>query len=454
MSTPNTREEWSSRWGFIVVATGAAAGLGNIWKFPYIVGENGGGAFMLVYLAAILLVALPILAAELLLGRLGNRNVIDGLRRIAVARGYPAAWSRLGWIGLLSCFVVLSFYSVVGGWTLAYFVGALSGGLVVEGGAPGPLHFADLFDSIVSSPARSVAWHTAFIALTAVVVGSGVARGIERLCRWLMPLLFLLLLLLVVYAAATMPEFSAALRFLFAPDISKLSWEGALTAVGHAFFTLSVGVGAMLTFGSYLPTGVRLGAAAFTVAGLDTLVAILAGLAIFPIVFAYGMQPGSGPGLVFVTLPVAFAAMPGGPFVAALFFALLAVAAFTSAPSMLEPMVEYVRERSKGSRTQATLKVVLAVWLFGLAQALSFGDWASVTLLGKNLFELSDFLVSSILLPVGGLLIATFVGWALLPADTAGSLGIRQPLLHKAWLLSLRVVAPLALVLLLAGGLA
>ena len=452
MSTRNSRERWSSRWAFILVATGAAAGLGNIWKFPYVVGESGGGAFMLVYLAAIAFVALPILAAELLLGRLGNRNVIDSLRRLAVGRGYSPHWSKLGWIGLLAVFVVLSFYGVVGGWTIAYVYHAVSGALTADGSMPAE-YFGALFGRIAGTPAQALGWQTAFMSITALVVGSGVRRGIERLCRWMMPLLFVLLLCLVVHAALGNGQFGAALRFLFAPEVSKLTGESVLSAVGHAFFTLSIGVGAMLTFGSYLPERVGLTAAAVTVAGLDTLVAVLAGLAIFPVVFAHGMQPASGPGLVFVSLPIAFDAMPAGQLLGTAFFLLLFVAAITSAPSMLEPMVEYVRERGSGSRWQATVLVTCAVWLLGILQVLSFGRWSELRAFGRNIFELSDFLVSNILLPLGGLLIALFAGWMLSPAQTSGKLGVAGPFLHGAWRLSLRYVAPLALLLVLVNGL-
>ena len=452
MSTENRREQWSSRWAFILVATGAAAGLGNIWKFPYVVGESGGGAFMLVYLAAIAFVALPILAAELLLGRLGNRNVIDSLRRLAAGRGYSAHWSKLGWIGLLAVFLVLSFYGVVGGWTIAYAYHAVSGVLSADGAIPAE-HFGALFGRTTGSPAHALGWQTAFMAITAVVVGSGVRQGIERLCRWMMPVLFVLLVFLVVHAALRNGQFVAACRFLFSPDVSKLTAESVLSAVGHAFFTLSIGVGAMLTFGSYLPKRVGLTATAVTVAGLDTLVAVLAGLAIFPIVFAHGMEPGPGPGLVFVSLPLAFDAMPGGQLLGMAFFALLFAAAITSAPSMLEPMVEYVRERRVGSRWRATLLVVSAVWALGVAQVMSFGPWSDVRLFGRNLFELSDFLVSNILLPLGGLLIALFAGWMLSPAQTSGKLGIAGPLLNGVWRFSLRFVAPLSLLLILISGL-
>jgi len=452
MNTENSREQWSSRWAFILVATGAAAGLGNIWKFPYVVGESGGGAFMLVYLAAIALVALPILAAELLLGRLGNRNVIDSLRRLAVGRGHSAHWSKLGWIGLLAVFVVLSFYGVVGGWTIAYAYHAVSGALSADGAAPAE-HFGALFGDTTGSPAHALGWQTAFMAITALVVGSGVRQGIERLCRWMMPLLFVLLVFLVVHAALHNGQFAAACRFLFSPDVSKLTGESVLSAVGHAFFTLSIGVGAMLTFGSYLPQRVGLTATAVTVAGLDTLVAVLAGLAIFPVVFAHGMAPASGPGLVFVSLPIAFDAMPAGQLLAVAFFVLLFIAAITSAPSMLEPMVEYVRERRSGSRWRATILVVSAVWVLGVAQVMSFGPWSEVRAFGRTLFELSDFLVSNILLPLGGLLIALFAGWMLSPAQTGGSLGIERPYLHVVWRFSLRYVAPLALLLILLSGL-
>lgn len=452
MDTGNGRERWSSRWGFILVATGAAAGLGNIWKFPYIVGENGGGAFMAVYLLAIAFVALPIFGAELLLGRLGNRNVVDSIRRVARASGHDGRWSILAWIGLLAVFVVLSFYSVVGGWTLAYLAMTFADGFV-SAAAADTESTARRFTAVTGNPGSAIAWQTAFIVLTAIVVASGVQRGIERLCRWLMPLLLMLLLLLAVHGAVATDEFGRTLRFLFEPQFERLTPGGALAAVGHAFFTMSVGVGAMLTFGSYLPADVGLGRAGVTVAVLDTAVAILAGLAIFPILFASGLEPGVGPGMVFVTLPIAFDGMPYGRMVALSFFALLAVAALTSAPSMLEPMVDFARERAACGRKAATAAVVAAVWSLGVAQALSFSNWSELGLLGQNLFELSDALASNILLPLGGILIALFVGWMLPSSHTSGELGIRSPWVHRLWRLALRFIAPLAVAAVMLNGL-
>ena len=413
-------------------------------------------ALISVTIAAIVFVALPIFGAELLLGRLGNRNVVDGVRRLVRAQGYDGRWSSLAWIGLLAVFIVLSFYSVVGGWTLSYLASAVTGiltdGVTAEGAAGAEAH-ARLFGAVSGSPASAVAWQTGFIVLTAIVVASGIQRGIERLCRWLMPLLLVLMLLMAVHGAVVTDQFTRTLEFLFAPDFRELTASGALSAVGHAFFTLSVGVGAMLTFGSYLPPSVGLTRAGLTVAALDTLVAVLAGLAIFPIVFAHGLEPGSGPGMVFVTLPIAFDGMVGGQLLALSFFALLAVAALTSAPSMLEPMVSFVHERLGCTRKAATAGVVAAVWLLGVGQALSFSSWSQLKFFGQNLFELSDFLASNVLLPLGGILIALFVGWILPSNQTSGALGIEPPLVHRVWRLTLRFVAPFAVAVVMLNGL-
>ena len=452
MHTTAGRERWSSRLGFILVATGAAAGLGNIWKFPYIVGEYGGGAFMLVYLAAILVVGLPILGAEFLLGRLGNHNVIDSLRVVALRHSHSAHWSKLGWIGLAAVFVVLSFYSVVGGWTLAYLHLALTGAIQAPD-TPSPEYFSQLFDAVTGDPLRAIFWHSVFMAVTAAIVASGVRRGIERLCRAMMPVLLLLLLLLAIYGAVATDRFGAAVAFLSEPDFSKLTAGAVQVAVGHAFFTLSIGTGAMLTFGSYLPRRIGLTGAAFTIAGLDTLVAILAALAIFPIALSHGIETGAGPGLVFVSLPIAFSEIDGGAVVGIAFFALLVAAALTSSPSLLEPMVEYLRENSTASRRSATVKIVGAVWLLGIGQALSFSVGSDVTVFGKNLFGVSDFLATGILLPLGGILIALFAGWALTDSDTSGPLGVKHRRLRRAWRIALRYVAPLALAFVLFNGL-
>ena len=445
MNTTARREQWSSRLGFILVAAGAAAGLGNIWKFPYVVGENGGGAFIAVYVLALAAVGLPILAAELMLGRMGNSNIVDGFRSIAIRLGRSPKWSAVGWIGLATLFVVLSFYSVVGAWILAYLASAVTH--LLESGSSQPVEgVAATFGRVTSDVATVIAWHTIFMAITTWIVGSGVRNGIERLCRWLMPLLLVLLVVLVGYFAVTTQHFGTAFRYLFAPSYSSLDANAVLIAVGHAFFTLGIGVGAMMTFGSYLPSQVSIGRASLAVATLDTIVALTACLAIYPIVFAHNLDASAGPGLVFVTLPIAFAEMQYGSVVSVLFFALLAVAALTSSPSMLEPLVARVRERAGVVRRVAVLRIAVPVWLIGIAQALSFSDEFNLGVLNLTLFEVSEFLVSNLMLPICGLLIAVFAGW-ILPAPRS----LRTPI-ARIWHWTLRYVTPISIAILVVNG--
>lgn len=453
MKQQNTRERWSSRTGFILVAAGAAAGLGNIWKFPYIVGENGGGAFVLVYLACILVVGLPIFMAELALGRTGARNVVDSFASIADESGHSPRWTVIGWIGLLAVLIILSFYGVVGGWAFAYLATALQniGSLSEEMAAPA--EFVKAFEGLAGDPVRSVAWQTGFMVLTAIIVGSGVRSGIERLSRFLVPALFLLLGAMVICAAVTTGKFEAGLDFLFAPDFGKLDAEALLVALGHAFFTLGVGVGAMLTFGSYLPSGIGLVRASIFVVGLDTAMALLAGMAIFPIVFDSGLEADAGPGLVFITLPIAFSDLPGGDVLAAIFFAVLSCAALTSSPSLLEPIVAFIREKAGVHRRTAAILAASLVWGLGVAQALSFSIWSDVAVFGKSLFELSTFTATSVLLPAGGILIALFAGWLVPARRLQGASGIRRLKLYGLWRICLRYVAPAGVAIVMLGGL-
>lgn len=437
-----------------MVATGAAAGLGNIWKFPYIAGENGGGAFVLVYLGCILLIGLPVFAAELVLGRMGDHNVVDSFNRIAAEAGRSSRWSAIGWIGLLAVFLILSFYGVVGGWAFAYLAASVGDLFTVGEKATPPGAIVQAFNGLTGDPVRSVAWQTLFMGGTALIVGTGVRAGIERLSRLLVPLLFVLLSLMAIYGAVATNHFGAALSFLFAPDFSRLNANSLLIALGHAFFTLGVGVGAMLTFGSYLPKRIGLVRACVAVACLDTAMALLAGLAIFPIVFASAIEPGAGPGLVFITLPIAFSGMAGGDVLGLVFFAVLAIAALTSSPSLLEPVVEFIREKAAVRRRTAAVVAAGAVWALGVVQALSFSVWSGITPFGKSIFDLSAYLATNVLLPIGGILIALFAGWVVPWCRTAGSDGIGGGKLHRLWRLCVRYVAPAGVLIVMLNGLA
>lgn len=441
---------WSSRLSFILAAAGSAIGLGNVWKFPYIAGEYGGGAFVLVYLACVAIIGLPILMAEILIGRRGGGSPIHGFQALAEREGHSPNWQFIGWMGIGCAFLILSFYSVVAGWSLSYvwyaIDGHFSGGVKALDAAR---VMGNLFSGLLANPAALILGHSLVMAATIMVVANGVRGGLERAVRWMVPGIFVLLIALVVYAAATTGQFTKAAAFLFRPTFSALSWEAVLVALGHAFFTLSIGMTAMMAYGSYLKKNVSIASASVAIAGLDTLVALLAGLAIFPIVFAQGLEPGSGPGLIFVTLPIAFAQVPGGSLIAVMFFLFLAIAALSSTISILEPVVEYLEQLRGWTRRQSALMIGLAIWFLGLGTALAFNVGSGFTILGKNLFDLLDFATSNVLLPLGGLLVATYAGRVLSRASLADEFGLGQSLAFQLWRFLLRYIAPLGVGLVL-----
>lgn len=438
---------WSTRLAFILAATGSAVGLGNIWRFPYTAGEYGGGAFVLVYVLCVALIGIPIMMAEIMLGRRGRRSPINTMRALASAEGRSPAWQLLGWMGILSGFLILSFYSVIGGWTMGYAFRAASGMFtdIDSGGA------SAMFSALTGDAERLLAWHTIFMVLVVLVVARGVAAGLEKSVQILMPILFVLLLVMVVYGMQA-GDFDAALRYLFKPDFAEFkgkAGEAILSAMGQAFFSLSLGMGAIMIYGSYLKRESSIAQNTVIVAGLDTLVSLLAGLAIFPIVFSHGLAPDSGPGLIFQTLPIAFGEMPGGAFFGTLFFVLLLFAAWTSAISLLEPLVAWLVENLSFSRVRAAVLGGLTVWLLGIACLLSLNAWSEVKIFGKGFLDLFDFLTANILLPLGGILIAIFAGWALSRASSIDELEMGDGLAYRLWQLLIRYVAPIAVTLVL-----
>ncbi|MDT8383182.1 MAG: sodium-dependent transporter [Gammaproteobacteria bacterium] len=432
--------QWSNRWIFILAATGSAVGLGNIWKFPYIAGENGGGAFVLVYLLCIAAIGIPIMMSEVLLGRRGRRSPINTMRELAREEGRSPAWSLLGWSGVLAGFLILSYYSVIAGWALAYVLNSASG---IFTGAPAE-EITAVFSELVSNPGELIFWHSLFMLMTMLVVARGVKKGLEVAIRFLMPALFVLLLIMVGYAISS-GEFTRGLDFLFTPNFGKLTAEGVLIAMGHAFFTLSLGMGAIMIYGSYMPHNASIAKTSIIVALADTVVALLAGMAIFPIVFANGLEPGAGPGLIFQTLPIAFGHMPGGGFFGTVFFVLLVFAAWSSAISLIEPAVAWLVENRGWTRVKASVVSGLATWLVGLGTVLSFNRWAELTLWGKTFFDLLDFLTSNIMLPLGGLFIAVFTAWVMKSKSTADELALAAKSLgYILWRILVRFVTPIA----------
>lgn len=449
-----SEQSWSSGTTFILAAVGAAVGLGNIWKFPYVVGVSGGGAFVLVYIFCVVLIAIPILIGELLIGRLGSKSPPVAMADVAEDSGRSRGWSIVGWMGVVTGYLIATFYSVIAGWALAYIFKAATG----FGGAS-PAEVANQFDALLASPGTLTTWHTAFLFCTLFIVARGLQGGIEMAVKFLMPALFVMLLVMIGYAAVA-GDFGAGLSFLFSTDFSKINSSVVLSAIGQAFFSIGVAMGLMMAYGAYVPKNVSLTRASVIIASADTLVAILAGLMIFPIVFANGLDPAEGPGLIFKTLPTAFAGMPGGALFGAVFFVLLAFAAVTSSISIIEPIIAYAGDRLGMNRIKACAVFGVLAWLIGMLSVFSFNIWQNVTPLdmfaafeGKTLFDLIDYLTANLLMPLGGILIALFVGWQLKSKHLENELSFISPVMFMTWLWLVRVIAPLAIFLILIDSL-
>ncbi len=459
-NTPD-RGHWSSKLGFILAAAGSAVGLGNIWKFPYITGENGGGWFVLIYLICIACVGLPIMTAEIFIGRSAQSSPVGAFRALS-RPGSP--WIGVGWLGVATAFVILSYYSVVAGWAMHYAWLAISGTFahiapdrIASIFATGDLSAPGLYENA----GLNLFWHVLFMGLTVAIVIGGIRGGVERWARILMPILFLFLLVLLGRAMTT-DGFASALDFVFGPHSDKLTPAGVLEALGHSFFTLSLGMGAMITYGSYLKSDDDLVTTSITVSVLDTIIALVACMVLFPIIFSYGMEPSAGPGLVFVSLPIAFAQMPAGSFWASIFFVLLTFAALTSAISLLEVAVSYFIDEKGWRRSRATLLCGGVILVLGIPSALSGGTeffgagFQSATGAlgvkegaGLNWFDFFDYLASNWMLPLGGLGIALFVAWRVggEAREQAFRSGTRFGRLYWAWIHLLRYVVPIGVVL-------
>ncbi|OHZ00099.1 MULTISPECIES: sodium-dependent transporter [Salinicola] len=431
---------WLGRWGFVLAATGSSVGLGNIWKFPYMTGEYGGGAFVMVYLLCIAAIGVPVMMTEIALGRRGRGSPIDAIRRVARESGRSGLWSGLGWMAMLCGFMILSFYVVVAGWAVSYLWKSLSGGLSadsVEG-------MAAIFGANNANPWNLGFWSTLVTLATMAIVGLGVQAGIERSVRWMMPGLVIMLVIMIVYAFFS-GSFGAGVHFLFAFDPGKLTGQAVLAAMGHAFFTLSLASGAILTYGAYLPAGQSIGRTTLMVAICDTLVALMAGLAIFPVIFANGMDPASGPGLIFMSLPLAFQQMPLGGVIETIFFLMLTVAALTSAISMIEATVAWLNESHGISRARAAWGVGILLWVVSTLAMLSFNVGADWKLAGRHFFDWLDFLTSRFLMPLGGLGTALLAGFVLRRESLEEELGLPSAV-HALWRFAIRYVCPLAIV--------
>ena len=439
---------------FILAAVGAAVGLGNIWKFPYVAGVSGGGAFVLVYIVCVIFVAIPILIGELLIGRCGSGSPPVAMRKVAEKSGRSAKWSIVGFTGMIVGYLIATYYSVIAGWTLIYIYKAANS---FDGATA--LNVAQQFEDLKADPGTMAIWHTVFMCLALTIVGRGLRNGIERVVKLLMPALFVMLVVMIGYAAVA-GDFGAGVKFLFSVDFSKITGAVVLNAIGQAFFSISVAMGLMMVYGAYVPKDVSLTRSAVIIATADTIIALLAGLMIFPIVFANGLDPAEGPGLIFKTLPTAFVGMPGGAVFGALFFLLLAFAAITSIIAILEPIVAYAEDRWHMKRTTACVVFGFIGWAIGIASVLSFNAWNDVTPLamfnvfdGKTVYDLIDYFTANIMMPIGAILIALFVGWRMKPEMIEGDLSFSHPLLFKAWLWIMRVVAPIAILGILVSGL-
>ena len=425
---------WIGKWTFILAATGSAVGLGNIWGFPYKAGTNGGGAFVLIYLGCILIIGMPIMISEIILGRRSGNSPINAMRYIALESNRSSSWQVVGWSGIFAGILILSFYSVIAGICLNYiFISATSSGT---------LSSPEQFSNVIASPINLILWHTVFMILTALIVSAGIKDGIGRMVKILMPLLGFLMIFMVIYSIIN-GDFSSAMSFLFAPDFSNVTSETFLQAMGQAFFSLSLGMGSIMAYGAYMPKEQKVVGTSFAVASLDTLIAILAGLAIFPIIFAFNLEPNSGPGLVFVSMLSAFNQMQFGQVIGPLFFILLSVAALSSSISLLEPGVAYMSEENILSRKRSAQIISFFVWILGIGSALSFNIWSDFSLIGdRNFLDSMDFIANQILLPLGGMLIAIFVGWFMKKSFIEDELGPINTYLYVLWRFFVKFIAP------------
>jgi neurotransmitter:Na+ symporter, NSS family len=436
---------WSSRLAFVVATAGAAVGLGNLWRFPFLAGSQGGGAFVLIYLGCVAAICLPIIIAEIALGRMGRQSPIESLRLLAVREGASKAWIAIGWLSLAVPFMGFTYYSIVAGWSVKY---AIFSGLGLFSNISGA-DSATVFANTAASYPANLIFQGLIILATAFVVGRGLKHGIEIATKVMMPALFLILLFMIGYNVLH-GGLAEAAAFLFVPDWSKVTGTTVLYALGQSFFSVGVGVGFMITYGAYLPKTVSIPRSAAIIAGVDTLVSLLAGLAIFPIVFAAGLNPSEGPGLTFVTMPVAFGAMALGQALAVLFFVLLFLAAFTSTIAMLEPLVCTLIERAKLSRLALAFLIAVAVWAVGVLPSLSWSLLDGVKPLAflpglaeKSVFETFDFFTASILIPANAFLIAAFSGWIVMKSRFRDELALSRGA-FSLWRAIMMFLAPLA----------
>ena len=399
---------WKGNSTFILAAAGSAVGLGNIWKFPYMVGSNGGSAFVIIYLLCILAIGLPVMASEVLIGKYGRKSPINSLKALAKENAISENWKYLGILGALAGILILSYYSVFAGMALSYIFNFFPSGL------ENPSEYsARYFSELSSSHWILIFWHSTFLMITCWIVAMGVVKGIGRSVSILMPFLFLFIILISFYSSY-IGNFNETIFFLFKPDFSSITPEVVISAMGQAFFSLSIGMGALMAYGAYMPERLVIGKSVLTIIILDTLVALCAGIAIFPIVFSNtSLEVSAGPGLIFETLPVAFYSLPFGNLFSIIFFTLISIAALSSSISLLEPFTAWMEEKLKMHRRTIVVCLGFLVWFLGMGSIFSFNVWSDLKFLGLNFLELMDYLTNNIMLPVGGFFISIFVGWVL-----------------------------------------
>lgn len=445
-----SRDGFGSRFGALVAMAGSAVGLGNLWRFPYLVGENGGAAFIIVYLIMIVLLCLPIFVSEFVIGRRSQKNAFSAFRDLSGG----SAWKWAGLMTVLIPLVVLSYYSVIGGWSIEYILKACTFSFT---GDASQAAMSSMFTDFVSSPWMPLICHTIFLAATAIVVMVGIKDGIEKFSKVMMPMLFVIVLAIAVYSV-TLPGADKGLKYLFQPDFSKIDGQACASALGQAFFSLSLGFGTIMTYASYVSKEENILFQSTSTALSDTLFALIAGVAIMPAVFAFGLDPQSGPGLVFETLPFVFGKMPAGGLIAILFFIALFVAAITSSISMLEVPVAYLIEERKMSRVASCILVFAVCWVLGVFCSLSFGPLSDVLIAGRSIFEFFDNLSSNILMTLGSLLTVLFVGWRLKKTDiyeeftNGGTLTTNVKIFGILWFL-IRYIAPVTIITIFVYGL-
>lgn len=448
-------EQWSSRLGFLLAAIGFSVGLGNIWRFPYVTGENGGSAFLIVYILCVFGIGLPLLITEFAIGRRGRAGSSGSISAVAVESGRSKNWGAVGTLGVFCVFIIVTYYAVLSGWTFDYFVRAANGsfdGISADASAA-------MFSGLMSNPGRLLFWNTVVHVIIVFVIRRGVQSGIEKAAKILIPALFVALIVMVIYGLVA-GDIASTLTFLLEPDFSKVSFRTVMIAIGQAFFSIGIGMAALITFGSYLPKEVSIPGSATIIILADTGVALLAGFAIFPLVFAYGLEPSAGAGLIFQTLPMAFGQMPGGQLFGSIFFVLLIAAALSSCLGCAEGVVNWLEEQKGIRREIGVVYTAVVAWLVGLLTIMSLGDWSHVRPLGfipafaeKTIFDTLDFFAANILLLLGAMLTSIFFGWLVPKQLKLDEIGVHEGLFFTFWRFMIRFIIPPILFIVLVMGL-